>query len=182
MGLRQRPNSLRRRAAGAGTKRKLAWAVANISHWLSLERAYGHCISKAQFIQQYIRELKQRATELEVKADELGISSQQELLEINLRLSKLTTSKQREKWATKLAHWVGAKHLRPHQVSHLSELEELVRAQLTWQCFDSALWLCAFGSRTELAEHVGKPSEFNRHRAELVLGFSDQVPLWVKEE
>ena len=61
-GLRQRPNSLRRRAAGAGAKRKLAWAVAKISHWLSLERAYGHCISKAQFIQQYIRELTQRAT------------------------------------------------------------------------------------------------------------------------
>ena len=56
-----------------------------------------------------------------------------------------------------------------------------MRAKLTWQSFDSQLWLAAFGSLDELKSQVCKPHEFIGLRDQLVLGFSDQVPLWIKQ-
>ena len=82
----------------------------------------------------------------------------------------------------KLVKWIGAKFVTAEVVSNISELEAEVRCKLTWQEFDSCLWLCSLSAASELAEAgvVADPVEFVAQRKHLVVGFSDQVPLWAK--
>ena len=172
--------SLRMRAAGAGRPRNFDWAVQLTKHWLNIERAYGHNISKPQLFRYYVRQLQAREQTLRsLSAPEPHESH--ELEEITYRLSKIDSKKTRETWAGKLLKWCNAKCLRPQLTSHLSMLEESIRAMLTWQSFDSALHRCAFGTIEELSTQVARPTEFRAHIGQCILGFSDQVPLWVKE-
>ncbi len=60
----------------------------------------------------------------------------------------------------------------------MEEEEEGVKA--TWKEFDAALWLAAFGSEEDLVKIVANPSEFMQQREGVVIGFSDQIPVWVK--
>ena len=62
----------------------------------------------------------------------------------------------------------------------LSQLEEQVRAQLTFQSYDHAQWLLAFGPEEALAKFIAQPAVFRRALKKTWLGFSDQVPFWVK--
>ena len=75
---------------------------------------------------------------------------------------------------------IGASSYKPQRVTSLDAAEEKLRARLTWQSFDSALHLAAFGTADELKTFVAKPENFVRHRHGLVLTFSDQIPFWVK--
>jgi hypothetical protein len=74
----------------------------------------------------------------------------------------------------------GARFLRPHQVTSLSALDEQVRAQLTFQSYDHAQWLLAFSPEDTLARFIAQSAVFRRARKKTWLGFSDQVPFWVK--
>ena len=74
----------------------------------------------------------------------------------------------------------GARFLRPHQVSMLSDIEEQVRAQLTWQSYDFAVWLLAFAPEEQLSTFIALPKVFRKALKKTWLGFSDQVPFWVK--
>ena len=62
----------------------------------------------------------------------------------------------------------------------LSALEEQVRAQLTFQSYDHAQWLLAFGPEEALAKFIALPKVFRKALKKTWLGFSDQVPFWVK--
>jgi hypothetical protein len=111
-----------------------------------------------------------------------SVDPEQHAADIERALGVLTDSKKWVLWATRLAKHIGAKALRPHVQTALSELEERVRAMLTWQSFDHGLHLVSFGSQADLKSYVSKPQELCSVRsASLVLGFSDQVPLWVRE-
>ena len=46
--------------------------------------------------------------------------------------------------------------------------------------FDAALWLAAFGSEEDLVKVVANPGEFMQQRSDVVIGYSDQIPVWVK--
>eukprot|EP00973_Karenia_brevis_P003768 520027-Karenia_brevis.AAC.1 len=50
----------------------------------------------------------------------------------------------------------------------------------TWRDHDAMLWLAAFGEVSELERWVANPVEFIQNREKVVLGFSDQIPVWVK--
>ena len=67
-------------------------------------------------------------------------------------------------------------------MSHISNTETQTRCMLTWQEFDHSLWLATLASAETLAEtqRVGDAKAFVEARAQLVLGFSDQIPLWAK--
>ena len=163
-----------------GRKRKFDWAVQLTKHWLNSERAYGHNISKSQLFRRYERQLKAREQTLRsLSAPEPH--KVQELEEITHRLSNMESKKQRTKCATRLRTWCDAECVRPQLTRHMSMLEESIRAKLTWQSFDSALHRCAFGTIEELSNQVARPAEFRAHIGQCILGFSDQVPLWVKE-
>ena len=70
--------------------------------------------------------------------------------------------------------------MQPGRMSVLSMEEEEARVKATWKDFDVVLWLAAFGSEEELEKFVGSPQKFIEDRTEVVVGFSDQIPVWVK--
>ena len=78
--------------------------------------------------------------------------------------------------------WTGAKYTTSGLVSNITQLESQVRCQLTWQEFDRVLWLCTLSSFEEFEKEasVVSPQDFCKNRSQLVIGFSDQVPLWAK--
>ena len=85
-----------------------------------------------------------------------------------------------ESFGSRLLRDVGGKLLQPGRMSTLSMLEEEARVKASWKDFDAALWLAAFGEVEDLAKFVANPVEFSEERAKLVIGFSDQIPVWVK--
>ena len=68
------------------------------------------------------------------------------------------------------------------RVTIISGTEAQTRTKLTWQEFDHTLWLATCATQQTLAEsnRVSSPAQFISVRSNLVVGFSDQVPLWAK--
>ena len=75
--------------------------------------------------------------------------------------------------------WMGAKNLAPQRYTELTEEEEALRAELTWQLFDYCLQLAAFGSEEELKEVVADPKKWIEERRRVAVVTSDQIPFWV---
>ena len=171
-GRRSKPKNLGVRKSGGGRKRTLEWAVAELSIYLNTERAYGVTVTQADLLAEYQAILSRESAKAQVREE----------TEIKNRLERLSKSGTYRKSMTKrLVDWLGAKALAPHRVSQLSEYEEKVRAMLSWQSLDHAQQLAAFGTEQELSAFVAKPDQFAQHRDKCVLGFSDQIPLWVSE-
>ena len=70
--------------------------------------------------------------------------------------------------------------MQPGRMSTLSMEEEEAGVKATWKELDAALWLAAFGSEEELLKVVASPAEFVMQREKCIVGFSDQIPVWVK--
>ena len=97
------------------------------------------------------------------------------------RIDKLKSSvKYVETFGARLLRDIGAKLMKPGRMSVLSMEEEEQRVKATWRDFDAVLWLAAFGSEEDLAKYVGCPQKFMEDRSEVIIGFSDQIPVWVK--
>ena len=79
-----------------------------------------------------------------------------------------------------LQAFVGGVSAAPSRVSTLTMSEEKARAKLTWQSLDHRIWQAAFADEQELSQVVSSPKEFIKNRHLTVIGFSDQVPFWVK--
>ena len=182
-------NKRRKRLSGAGRKVPFPQEVAQLKQWLEVERACGHTVGKADLLREF-------CTILRAKAEHLRKEATSALLSPLQKAEKILQAKNREERAQavsakktygktfteRLVKWIGAKFITAEVVSNISELEAEVRCKLTWQEFDSCLWLCAFSSDSDLAEAgvVADPKEFVAQRKHLVVGFSDQVPLWAK--
>ena len=76
----------------------------------------------------------------------------------------------------------GAAYLSKDQTTHLAPFEEQVRAQPTFQDIDRKLWHLGAAPVAELedAPLVADAEMTVENRSSLVIGMSDQVPLWVK--
>ena len=87
-----------------------------------------------------------------------------------------------KKVQNQLIAWLDAKYVSAELVSTISSTETQTRCMLTWQEFDHSLWLATLASAETLAEtqRVADAKAFVEGRAQLVLGFSDQIPLWAK--
>jgi hypothetical protein len=97
------------------------------------------------------------------------------------RAQRLSASKKYfETFANKLLVDLGARLLQPGRLCALSMQEEEARVKNSWKDFDAALWVACFGEAEDLAKFVANPIEFQNCRQKLVIGFSDQIPVWVK--
>ena len=87
-----------------------------------------------------------------------------------------------KKVQSQLIAWLDAKYVSAELVSTISSTETQTRCMLTWQEFDHSLWPATLASAETLAEtqRVADAKAFVEGRAQLVLGFSDQIPLWAK--
>ncbi|CAE8743180.1 unnamed protein product [Polarella glacialis] len=97
------------------------------------------------------------------------------------RVTKLkSSSKYFATFGDRLVEQIGAKVLKPGRMSTLSMDEEEARVKAGWKDFDAAMWLAAFSPEAELEKWVANPGDFMERRHECVLGFSDQIPVWIK--
>jgi hypothetical protein len=122
---------------------------------------------------------------LQSSAEHVESLSSEELVEwekeLQNRIDRLNVSlKYKESFATRLLENIGGKLMQPGRMSTLSMEEEEAGVKATWKEFDAALWLAAFGSQEDLAKVVANPEEFIHQRGTVVIGFSDQIPVWVK--
>jgi hypothetical protein len=164
--------SLGVRAKGSGAKQQFPWSIEALKTWLATERSYGHNLSKKDLLDQFSELLQERAAQTENEIEK------KLCLERIEKLSK--SAKYRETQTIFLMAKTGARFLRPHQVTSLSALEEQIRAQLTFQSYDHAQWLLAFSPEETLERFIAQPKVFRRALKKTWLGFSDQVPFWVK--
>ena len=188
-GLRQRQKSFRTRAQGAGRKVPYPHIIKSMKAWLSLERCFGHRIGKADLSAEYLSRLQLEANKLTKTSEASDISAlkRQDLL---LEAQKMESKKQAvlskknhlKKVQNQLIAWLDAKYVSAELVSTISSAETQTRCMLTWQEFDHSLWLATLASAETLAEtqRVADAKAFVEGRAQLVLGFSDQIPLWAK--
>jgi hypothetical protein len=101
--------------------------------------------------------------------------------ELESRVEALKNSpKYRETFQARLLQSIGGKLMQPGRMSTLSMEEEEAGVKATWKELDAALWLAAFGSEEDLLKVVASPAEFVMQREKLIVGFSDQIPVWVK--
>ena len=157
--------------------------------WLSLERCFGHRIGKADLSAEYLSRLQLEANKHKKASEASDISAlkRQDLL---LEAQKMESKKQAvlsrknhlKKVQSQLIAWLDAKYVSAELVSTISSTETQTRCMLTWQEFDHSLWLATLASAETLAEtqRVADTKAFVEGRAQLVLGFSDQIPLWAK--
>ena len=187
--LRKQEKSKRKRAQGGGRKVAFPDIISSIKQWLSLERACGNTISKQDLMAEYLARLQLTANELRNKAANKDITALQkaELIkdstEREERKTKLLENNAyRKVTAFRLVSWLDAKYMATELVTNISATEAETRTKLTWQEFDHSLWLSTLASQQVLAEskRVSSPVQFISARPQLVIGFSDQVPLWAK--
>eukprot|EP00438_Fugacium_kawagutii_P001387 Skav209305 [mRNA] locus=scaffold994:205116:208401:- [translate_table: standard] len=75
---------------------------------------------------------------------------------------------------------MGARQLVPNLKTTISEVEQEVRACLTWQYHDSQMHRMAAKKDEDMSQLFARPDEAKANMRKAVLGFSDQIPLWVK--
>ena len=186
---RRRERTGRTRAKGAGRKVPFADIISGLRQWLSIERACGHYIAKADLLAEFMARLQSSANALTLRAEDPDLSKLEKgdlLLEAQTRSARKGRLNQsqayRKTMKNQLIRWLDAKYMASELVSSISATEERVRIMLTWQQFDYCLWLSCCASEETLAEsqEVAHVKDFIKSRSNLVIGFSDQVPLWAK--
>ena len=182
-------NKRRKRLSGAGRKVPFPEEIAQLKQWLEIERACGHTVGKSDLLREFCTILRAQAEHLRKEAKsalQSPLQKAEKILAAKSREDRAEAVSAKKTYARsfteRLVKWIGAKFITAEVVSNISELEAEVRCKLTWQEFDSCLWLCSLSTESELAEAgvVADPKEFVAQRKHLVVGFSDQVPLWAK--
>lgn len=93
----------------------------------------------------------------------------------------MSTSKSADKRGALLARWLGASIRVPNLITQISETEMQIRAELSWQYHDYLMSIISRGD-DELGKFCAKMSEVTPQvRRSCVMGFSDQVPMWLKK-
>ena len=160
-----------------------------MKQWLSIERACGHTIARHDLLAEFLGMLQLTANELRNKSQVLEMFALQraELLadakEREVRKEKVCKSETyKRKTKAQLVKWLDAKYMSTELVTNISQVEAQTRTKRTWQEFDHTLWLATCASQQSLAEsnRLSSPAQFTSARSQLVIGFSDQVPLWAK--
>ena len=186
---RNQRNKLRKRLQGAGRQVPYPGIVKHLSQWLALERSFGHTVLPQDVLAEFLAQLNTSADKDSAKAQDkkLSVLQQQKFAEEAAgkkeRSKKLQASgTYRKTFSKRLLRWMGAKFTTAELVSTISPTEAEVRCKLTWQEFDYTLWLASLSPLEELsaAKVVVDPENLVAERKHLVVGFSDQIPLWAK--
>ena len=167
-------NKRRVRASGAGRKVPIPETVEELRQWLAVERSLGHTVMPSDLFQECISLTRATAAKLKQQASENTQLSPLQKAEYLLKAKDL--EERAEKVTQKKSY------TKTWMVSNITQLESQVRCQLTWQEFDRVLWLCTLSSPEEFEKEASVVSaqDFCKNRSQLIIGFSDQVPLWAK--
>ena len=154
-----------------------------MKQWLEEERSYGHSIGKSDLWFEYKWQLEE-SMEIErrkVLEDPGNAKAKARHLALKTRLEKITASTVYLNTTKKeLLKFCGARLLKPQRFVNLTLEEEKARAHVTWMSYDKLMDLAAFGTPEELSEVIANGEEWVENRENTVLGWSDQIPVWVK--
>lgn len=187
--IKRKKDSKHQRASGGGRKREFQPQINQLKDWLHREGSAGHSISREDVIKEMESLIKIRAEQCLINAQqpnqhpESVKAWEHEAKISHERIMKLEKSKSyRKQYGSSLISWIGAKSYTKEQSADISQQEEKIRAQLTWQGIDHKLWLLGAASESELesANIVASPSAVIKHRQHLSINMSDQIPLWAK--
>ena len=156
-----------------------------VKDWLEMERSHGHGVPKVDLAWRYYKLLSDEKKRLEKQRDELDEGPERILCmnQLDRAESQIKSIgegyKQRDRCAKRLMDAIGAKHS-PNVLAPLSNEEEQIGAELAWQHHDYLMSLVSMGHE-DLKHYVAKPDEVKANKMSCMLGFSDQVPVWVKK-
>eukprot|EP00438_Fugacium_kawagutii_P003448 Skav229316 [mRNA] locus=scaffold2616:95961:99953:+ [translate_table: standard] len=170
------------RAAGGGQKLEFPEVYEKVKNWVEMERSHGHSVLKRHISWKYMEFLRAEHVVLKEKM-ESGHATNNEKVSYEKsmkQLQALENPRNQEKRAEHLMRWMGAKQLVPNLKTTISEVEQEVRACLTWQYHDSQMHRMAAKRDEDMRQLFARPDEAKANMSKAVLGFSDQIPLWVK--
>ena len=171
------------RQAGGGREDAFKPEKFKVKQWLEEERSYGHSIGKSDLWFEYKWQLEE-SMEIErrkVLEDPGNAKAKARHLALKTRLEKITASTVYLNTTKKeLLKFCGARLLKPQRFVNLTLEEEKARAHVTWMSYDKLMDLAAFGTPEELSEVIANGEEWVENRENTVLGWSDQIPVWVK--
>ncbi|CAE7781713.1 Bbs2, partial [Symbiodinium necroappetens] len=155
------------------------------------ERAHGHQVLQRHLAWQYellLHEHMQELTELleDEKSKDMSTHERQQhenkLKKAEKQVESMSAdTKVMHRRAQTLAKWLGAETRVPNLVNQISEVEMQVRAELTWQHHDWRIHKVASADHEFDMQFFARPREITPDiRKACVLGFSDQVPLWLR--
>ena len=95
------------------------------------------------------------------------------------KIASLQDPNQRRKYSARIRGTLGIKFLKPNRLTTLRPEEERIRCKLAWQMYDEKLHTAAFGKKKELETWVADAEEWIQNRADTLLEFEDEVPVWL---
>ena len=180
--LRQTMSQGQRQPGGGNTDAFKAEKL-KVKQWLEEERSYGHSIGKSDLWFEYKWQLEEsmEIERLKVLEDPGNASAKARHLAITTRLEKITASNAYLNTTKKdLLKFCGARLLKPQRFVNLTLEEEKARCHVTWMSYDKLMDLAAFGTPEQLSEVIANGEDWVENRENTVLGWSDQIPVWVK--
>ena len=182
----EKAKTQRARASGDGAKIEFPDLYEKTKHWLEAERSHGHVVLPRHVSWKYESSLVDEIARSEARMKEEENAQQRRLLKDRIGRGKrqkmsLEKPKNQERRAKHLMSWMGAKVQTPNLVTQLSEVEQQVRAELTWNQFDFQTWQMSSKKGELYHEMFAQPEKAKKHVHQCALGFSDQIPLWVKK-
>ena len=174
------------RAANGGRKREFSREISQLGKWLQKERSYSHNVSKNELLKEFFALLVARAERRMVRAELCRNEMQRKawLKEADCALQRKTKLQQSSKYAAsyveKPIQWLGAAYLSKDQTTRLAPVEEKARAQPS-RILTKSSGALAPVAEIEDAHLVADAEMIVKKRSSLVIGTSDQVPLWAKD-
>ena len=171
----------RMRASGAGAKLEFPELYEKNKHWLEAERGHGHVALPRHVSWKYESFLAEELARLDARVNEEENEQQQRLLKERLdrgnrQKMSLEKPKNQDKRAKHLMSWMGARAQTPNLVTQLSEVEQKVRAELTWNQFDFQAWKISSKKDELYHEMFAQPDKAKNHAQSMCAGLFRSGP------
>ena len=152
-----------------------------VQRWAEAEQSAGHSLARADLLRQFRRCLSQAVEQLQGREGSQSEAEQAALAHFLQKEKGLADCRRKRlRQSAYLVAKTGFVERETNRQTKLSQEEEDRRLLRHWQIWDHLLWLAGCAPAGELADWVAKPEQFVENRAQTVLSFSDQIPVWLR--
>ena len=140
------------REFGAGRKWYFGAHQSYLARWHELERKRGHAIDRGDLKNEWIDQLEIDMKVLTKSCEKFTEKERIYYEEMKAKHLTLTTGKEKTvlKAIDLMCAKIGARLLAPQRCSQLSQKEEKIRCELTWQQMDERVWIAGCAPQAEL--------------------------------